>query len=159
MRRLASLALVFLLGGAGCPSVPEDAAIDTPPLTEIDMDDYLWKNRPLLVFGPSDSDPRYQTQLDEFEGRRTELDDRDIVLLALPAGGRPSVDERPLAVSAVSSLRQRYEVPADNFAVILIGKDGGVKLREDEPVAARQVFDLIDSMPMRQAEMRRQASD
>ena len=41
------------------------------------------------------------------------------------------------------------------FEVLLIGKDGGVKLRRDKPVAAFEITALIDTMPMRQDEMRR----
>jgi len=39
------------------------------------------------------------------------------------------------------------------FQVLLIGKDGGVKLRSSEPVSMKDLFGLIDSMPMRQQEM------
>lgn len=41
------------------------------------------------------------------------------------------------------------------FEVRLIGKDGGEKLRSATPVTMTAVFALIDSMPMRQAEMER----
>ena len=36
----------------------------------------------------------------------------------------------------------------------LVGKDGGVKRRSDAPVAMQTIFDQIDQMPMRRAEMR-----
>ena len=45
--------------------------------------------------------------------------------------------------------------PGAPFWIVLIGKDGGVKLRSDD-AGLDQIFDLIDSMPMRQAEMREQ---
>ena len=38
--------------------------------------------------------------------------------------------------------------------ILLVGKDGGVKLRSEEPVSIQRIFDLIDSMPMRRREMR-----
>lgn len=41
------------------------------------------------------------------------------------------------------------------FEVLLVGKDGTVKLRSDKPVAASEINALIDTMPMRQEEMRR----
>ena len=37
--------------------------------------------------------------------------------------------------------------------VLLIGKDGGVKLRGDE-LDVQRIFDLIDTMPMRIREMK-----
>lgn len=39
------------------------------------------------------------------------------------------------------------------FEILLIGKDGGVKKRWRSPALPEDVFSLIDSMPMRQAEM------
>lgn len=40
----------------------------------------------------------------------------------------------------------------------LIGKDGGVKMREGNAVEIQVIFDLIDSMPMRQSEIRRKTN-
>jgi putative N-acetylmannosamine-6-phosphate epimerase len=41
------------------------------------------------------------------------------------------------------------------FEVILIGKDGGVKKRKTELMTTEELFAIIDSMPMRQSEMRK----
>jgi len=41
-----------------------------------------------------------------------------------------------------------------NYEVILVGLDGRIKLRQDQPVTTDKLFSLIDSMPMRQREMR-----
>jgi len=38
--------------------------------------------------------------------------------------------------------------------VILIGKDGELKLRKELPVELSEIFSVIDAMPMRQREMR-----
>ena len=43
------------------------------------------------------------------------------------------------------------------FRITLIGKDGGRKLSRSKPVAVQELFGLIDSMPMRQAEMARES--
>jgi hypothetical protein len=40
------------------------------------------------------------------------------------------------------------------FSVVLIGKDGGEKLRQTTPLTPADLFALVDAMPMRQAEMR-----
>lgn len=40
------------------------------------------------------------------------------------------------------------------FSVVLIGRDGGEKLRQSTPLAAADLFAVVDAMPMRQAEMR-----
>ena len=43
---------------------------------------------------------------------------------------------------------------AKTFSVVLIGKDGGEKLRRPTPLAPDELFALVDAMPMRRAEMR-----
>lgn len=56
--------------------------------------------------------------------------------------------------TSAAELRRRLQ-PEGDFAVLLIGKDGGVKLRSAEPVTQDQLFAIIDAMPMRASEMRR----
>lgn len=41
------------------------------------------------------------------------------------------------------------------FTVILVGKDGGDKLKSSTPVSLTKLYDTIDAMPMRQSEMKR----
>ena len=43
---------------------------------------------------------------------------------------------------------------AADFVVILIGKDGGEKLRSRHPLRVESLTKGIDAMPMRQDEMR-----
>ena len=52
-----------------------------------------------------------------------------------------------------SWIREKYFTPPPaETAFVLIGKDGGVKSR-GETLDLDSMFDLIDSMPMRRAEM------
>jgi hypothetical protein len=69
--------------------------------------------------------------------------------------------ERDVVVQDITPERARRERPelgmdaAAVFEVLLVGRDGGVKLRRREPVAAAKISALIDAMPMRREEMRR----
>lgn len=64
--------------------------------------------------------------------------------------------ERDLVVIIVEKETEykKYNVTPDQFTLLLIGKDGGEKFRSAKPVEIETIFRLIDSMPMRQAEMR-----
>ena len=42
---------------------------------------------------------------------------------------------------------------AKTFSVVLIGKDGGEKLRRTTPLTTEELFALVDAMPMRRADM------
>ncbi|MEO1019351.1 MAG: DUF4174 domain-containing protein, partial [Pseudomonadota bacterium] len=57
---------------------------------------------------------------------------------------------------SAADLRDAFGVENSDFRVLLIGKDGGVKLRSNEWVSAHEVFALIDTMPMRRREMQGQ---
>ncbi len=49
----------------------------------------------------------------------------------------------------------KWKVPASaSFEFILVGKDGGEKLRADTVVGMQQLFSVIDAMPMRKDEMK-----
>jgi len=50
-------------------------------------------------------------------------------------------------------LRKRYRVAKGDTTVILVGKDGGEKLRTGDLADLERIFRLIDSMPMRRREM------
>ena len=45
------------------------------------------------------------------------------------------------------------------FEFLLVGLDGGIKLRKTAPVKLADLYRLIDSMPMRAAEIRRKENE
>ena len=53
------------------------------------------------------------------------------------------------ASDPADTLRRRYRLPTNAFAVILIGKDGEIKMRQARPIAAAALENTIDAMPMR----------
>lgn len=62
--------------------------------------------------------------------------------------------ERDLVIlRADAALRREARLGEAANEVVLIGKDGTEKARWKEPVAPEKVFALIDTMPMRRAEM------
>ena len=104
-----------------------------------DLDALKWTARPIVIFADNPNDPRLVQQLEEFEGRKDELDERDVVIL---------VDTDP---ATKSDLRIRFR-PRD-FRVLVLGKDGEVKYRKSNPVTAREVIRLIDRFPIRRDEV------
>ena len=142
-------------GGAGVPPQGEGNPVTGEAMVEtIDLGAYRWQNRVILVFAPTAGDTMYAQQLAAFAAREAELADRDLLIGQFPADEQGVFAGQPVARSGGATLRDRYDLPAGDFGIILIGKDGGVKCRADEPVSTALLFDLIDSMPMRQQEER-----
>lgn len=50
------------------------------------------------------------------------------------------------------ALRREADIKKGSFKVVLVGKDGGIKLRGDTVVSNADMFDVIDRMPMRRIE-------
>jgi hypothetical protein len=120
--------------------------------------DRRWRNRVVVVFAAAPEDAMLRAQLRQLGEAASGLVERDTLVIAV-AGTTVTVAGVWQAAPTAESLRQAYDGPADGFAVRLVGKDGGVKLRAAEPVGAGELFALIDSMPMRRRELRARADD
>ena len=55
------------------------------------------------------------------------------------------------------ALFKKYKASTQNFTFILIGKDGGEKLRSTQPISKEKLYRIIDDMPMRKSEMKHQS--
>lgn len=119
----------------------------------INLHDYMWQNRLVLLFAPSAQHEDLKRQLEELADLQAGMEDRDLKVIQLFARSG-LLEETELAEEDVLLLRQQFGVPSQGFSFILIGKDGSVKRRSTEVVPAADLFAQIDSMPMRQREMR-----
>lgn len=82
------------------------------------------------------------------------MKDRDLVVFEVLERESSRVGDTLLDKEAADAIRKRFAAAPNRFTVILVGKDGGIKLKRNEQTDLRQIFTLIDSMPMRQNEMR-----
>ena len=118
------------------------------------LDDYRWERRPLLVFAPTDADPRLTETLNRIEATRCAFEGRDMVLGRILTTGTSTLDGQAIDAGERQRLVTRFGVGADDFAVLLIGKDGGEKLRFTDLPDLQAIYTVLDGMPMRQGEMR-----
>lgn len=106
---------------------------------ERSLQSYLWEARPVVIFADSPKDPRFISQMEEFRQREAAIAERDIVLFT---------DTEPQAGGPLrKALRPR------GFMMVLIGKDGEIKLRTPHPMDVDALTRLIDRMPLRQREI------
>ena len=118
------------------------------------MSQLSWEKRVLLVFAAHRQDADYRQQSHLLATINDGLVERDMTVIRVFADGRVVVDGQSYQQSAASFYR-RFSVPAGDFRVILVGKDGSVKLDRSDVVSDEELFILIDSMPMRRNEMLR----
>lgn len=116
-----------------------------------ELGDYRWQSRPLLLFAPTERDPRLVETLSRIDATRCDFDGRDMVLGVVTAG-TGTLDGQTLDADESQRLRSRFAIGEDAFGVVLIGKDGGEKWRVDEVPDLRRIYAVIDGMPMRSRE-------
>jgi len=105
-----------------------------------DLNQFKWKRRPVIVFANSAEDPAFIEQLELLHAREEELLERDVIVLT---------DTDPAARGPL-----RLKMRPREFMLVIVGKDGGVKLRKPFPWDVREITRSIDKMPMRQREIR-----
>ena len=116
----------------------------------LDLSQYKWKNRLLFVFAPHSSHPSLIDLKNDLSVKKEEILDRDLIVFQIYETG----DMNEIDHQTADKLRREFRVSPGLLTVILVGKDGGVKLRQNEQVNFKQIFSLIDGMPMRREEMR-----
>ena len=119
----------------------------------IDLGGHQWKHRIVLVFAESDERPEFRDFMGAWLREQTDVSDRDLVVFETLIKGTSRGPSGPLTPAQADDLRKRFATAGEPFEVVLIGKDGGVKLRSRSASLA-PIFGLIDTMPMRRAEMR-----
>ncbi len=120
----------------------------------LDLSNYRWQNRVLLVYAPSADFPAYRRYVQEIEGQRQSIQERDLLILRILEQGQSFRGEMLLSPEAAASLVQRFGVRKGEPRAVIIGKDGGVKLNRAAFVPMAEIFALIDSMPMRRQEFK-----
>lgn len=123
----------------------------------MDLTKFQWKNRLLFLFAEDANDPLFKNLQSQIMAQKAEVDDRDLIVFELPAQGPARMNNGPLDQKEAGSIRSQFAVPSSAFSLILVGKDGGIKLKREDRVGLSEVFGLIDSMPMRQNEMRQKS--
>ena len=118
------------------------------------MDNLTWEKRVLVIFAPHAADSDLQLQNTTLADEEDGLVERHMTVIRVLADDRVSIDGRPQGDHA-SNFHEHFGAAPERFRVLLIGKDGGVKLDRDAPVGTGELFMLIDSMPMRRQEMLR----
>ncbi len=145
-RQCFRVAVALIVLAAGAALMPARAAA-------AELSDYLWVSRPLLVFAPTDSDPRLGETMGRIEASRCDFTDRDMVLGVIVADGASTLGGQAVNADQARRLRAQFGIGANSFSVVLIGKDGGEKSRVNGVPDLQAIYAVIDGMPMRQREM------
>ena len=118
------------------------------------LDAHRGEHRLFLIFAASSGDEGFARQDRLLEGSGDGFAERDLVRGDLFEDGTGSLDGETASAGDVAAVRERFGVEPGRFRALLVGKDGTVKHRFEEPVGPGEIYALVDSMPMRRREMR-----
>ena len=104
----------------------------------IELNQYLWKNRIILTFADDQDHPDLIRLKAEMKENECEILNRDLLHFHFSNDGKTG---------------NHITTNDQSFRILLIGKDGGIKYESKRSVSLIQLFELIDSMPMRQNEL------
>ncbi|RZK86996.1 MAG: DUF4174 domain-containing protein [Hymenobacter sp.] len=105
-----------------------------------------WQHRLLLIGAPTASTADFQRQKELLATASAGLAARDFKVLEIAYDQLSPADRQ--------CWTQQLGQPLSGFAVVLVGKDGGVKRTSTKPLPADDFFGTVDKMPMRRQEMR-----
>jgi len=140
-RGLLRQGLVLLVA---LPAVSVTCATENDP-----WDAFRGERRVVVVRAASPEDPRLAKQRGTWQDHRADLIARDVAVVEWLGADTILTWPERRALSILPSLRSLEANLADqSWAIILIGRDGGVKARWDQPVPMSDLTRLIDAMPM-----------
>jgi hypothetical protein len=110
------------------------------PAEGVELSDFEYLARPLVVFADSPRQPQVEEQLRLIRADLEALAIRDVVII---------LDTDPEAGTEL-----RRELRPRGFGLVLVDKDGRVTLRRPAPLSVRDITRAIDRTPLRQEELR-----
>ena len=121
-----------------------------------DLENLKWENRIVIIF--SDNDEFIQNQLDDLTNYSDEIIDRDLVILF--SDNKEFIVSFDGLMSKEMINKVSYEKIYRRFfnnrnsRILLLGKDGQIKIDTNKFIDSNKIFKEIDQMPMRKEEMK-----
>jgi len=113
------------------------------------LDDLKWEYRIVLYF-PEDGNG----ELFLNDSLQQEIDERKIAYFIFGDSVISNI-HTSFSPAYLQQIENIYKLGYKERMYVLLGLDGGIKLKKEEPLDWTNIFLTIDAMPMRQSEIRR----
>lgn len=117
---------------------------------------HQWQHRILVIQFDEVNQQNYTAQLHDLRINNSGLTERKLIVYQFCDDQyRMGVDKESEWRKADPLILEEIKKDADmDFSILLIGLDGGIKLRQSKALTTEELFRIIDSMPMRAREIR-----
>ncbi|EJZ19582.1 DUF4174 domain-containing protein [Rhizobium sp. Pop5] len=110
------------------------------------LEQFRDSKRVLIIFADAQDD-RPLIQDEWLRKAQMRLIEEDIEVFSIAGGGAFALFDDDWELDA-DDVRERLQgPPSGEFGLILIGRDGTVKLRSSEPRTAEEIFEALESLP------------
>lgn len=134
MKALKTILLLFLMHGSA--------------LSAQQLSDFKWKNRVLILSNSPTHTDDVKNALQVIKESSKEIEQRDLIILIYKKDNLYNLDDKEVLFKHTNSTIKHLN------GFLLIGKDGGIKSKQPYPLQLEEIFELIDRMPMRRAEVK-----
>lgn len=115
--------------------------------TSFRLEDVKGRQPILLLFAPSDRSPAFENQMALLE-EEANLEAAGVLVARIFSEGDSYVDGDKLEPSSAEQIRSQYHIEDDTFLIVLIGRDGSEKRRDDAPLQPAVILERIsDATP------------
>ncbi|WP_133674543.1 DUF4174 domain-containing protein [Maribacter caenipelagi] len=112
------------------------------------ISDFKWKNRIIVLYENDTNANEVKSALEIIDTNASKYTERDIRVFVYKDDVFYNTNRKATGIKKSDILPEIFK------GYILIGKDGGIKVKAPYPFNLENLFLLIDSMPMRKSEMR-----
>jgi hypothetical protein len=112
------------------------------------LDSHLWNNRVILIMADEANAKLAEYQFNVLKAEKNKLKDRKIVIYKCASNSCVFYNDE----AATKTIKKDLSIKG--FETVLIGLDGGEKFKSKKLEKPSVFLDLIDTMPMRQQELK-----
>ena len=118
------------------------------------MKSHRWENRLLLILTDNTNTPIYKNQITELKIHNEGLKHRKLLVYQIKKNSykKGLIEDSDWQESI--ELYKTYKKTNMPFEILLIGLDGGIKIRQSKLLHCKDLFRIIDVMPMRKSEIK-----
>tara|TARA_S200000501_G_scaffold174591_1_gene164299 strand:+ start:1240 stop:1704 length:465 start_codon:yes stop_codon:yes gene_type:complete len=121
---------------------------------EIILKDYEWVDRILLIYSKN---PEFVDAQLEYLNQPNELIERDLVVIyienekfKISSDGLKTINT--LDNESINNITNKFFLKEES-RILLLGKDGLIKISSDNILNSKYIYEIIDEMPMRKLEI------
>lgn len=117
-----------------------------------DINEFQWKNRLVILATHSIHNNSYKAQINSLKSDPEGLDIRKLRIITIVPGYQ-SFGLTTNTRQVIDSSYEKFLLKNDPFKFYLVGLDGGVKFSSSDIISNKELFQIIDVMPMRRLEI------